>query len=36
MKKLMTRIAESYAKSSTTSCDLWLFHAPKTPRSLVK
>lgn len=36
MKKLLIKLAESYAKSTTTSCSLWYFHTPKAPRSLVK
>lgn len=36
MKKLIVKIAELYAKSTTTSCALWLFHAPKAPKSLIK
>lgn len=36
MKKLMARIAESYAKSTTTSCGIWFLYAPKAPRSLIK
>lgn len=36
MKKLLAKIAEAYAKSTTTSSFVWYFHAPKAPRSLVK
>ena len=36
MKKLLAKIAEAYAKSTTTSCIVWLFHANKAPRSLIK
>lgn len=36
MKKLMAKIAESYARSTTTSCLIWMFHTPKAPRSLIK
>ena len=36
MKKLLAKIAEAYAKSTTTSSMAWYFHATKAPRSLVK
>lgn len=36
MKKLLAKIAEAYAKSTTTSSVVWYFHANKAPRSLVK
>jgi len=36
MKKLLAKIVEAYAKSTTTSSVLWYFHATKAPRSLVK
>ena len=36
MKKLIAKIVEAYAKSTTTSSCAWFFHAPKAPRSLVK
>ena len=36
MKKLIAKIVEAYAKSTTTSSMAWLFHATKAPRSLVK
>jgi len=36
MKKMIAKIAEAYAKATTTSSMLWLFHATKAPRSLVK
>lgn len=36
MKKLIAKVVEAYAKSTTTSSALWLFHATKAPRSLVK
>lgn len=36
MKTLLAKIAEAYAKSTTTSSCVWFFHAPKAPRSLVK
>ena len=36
MKKLIAKIAEAYAKSTTTSSMAWYFHATKAPRSLIK
>jgi len=36
MKKLISKIVEAYAKSTTTSSYVWYFHATKAPRSLVK
>lgn len=36
MKKLISKIVEAYAKSTTTSSYVWFFHATKAPRSLVK
>ena len=36
MKKLIAKIVEAYAKSTTTSSIVWLFHATKAPRSLIK
>ena len=36
MKKLLAKIVEAYAKSTTTSSALWFFHATKAPRSLIK
>ena len=36
MKKLIAKIVEAYAKSTTTSSIAWFFHATKAPRSLVK
>lgn len=36
MKKLISKLVEAYAKSTTTSSIVWLFHATKAPRSLVK
>lgn len=36
MKKLIAKIAETYAKSTTTTSVMWFFHATKAPRSLVK
>lgn len=36
MKKLLAKIVEAYAKSTTTSSMMWFFHTTKAPRSLVK
>ena len=36
MKKLISKLVEAYAKSTTTSSAIWFFHATKAPRSLVK
>ena len=36
MKKLLAKIVEAYAKSTTTSSMMWYFHATKAPRSLIK
>lgn len=36
MKKLISKIVEAYAKSTTTTCSMWYFHAPKAPRTLIK
>lgn len=36
MKKIVTRIVEAYAKSTTTTSLLWYFHAPRAPKCLIK
>ena len=37
MLKLLARVAEKYAKSTNTACQIWLiFHQPKMPASLIK
>lgn len=37
MLKLISKIAEKYAKSTNTACSfLGIFHQPKMPASLVK
>ena len=36
MKKLIAKVVEAYAKSTTTSSFLWFFHATKAPKSLIK
>jgi len=36
MKKLLKKMVEVYAKSSTNSC-FWLFiHQPKAPRTMIE
>ena len=36
MKKLLKKVVEKYAKSSTNSCFMLIFHQPKAPRSLIE
>lgn len=36
MKKLLRKVVEAYAKSSTNSCIWAVIHQPKAPRSLIK
>ena len=37
MLKLLAKVAEKYAKSTNTACNLlWILHQPKMPASLVK
>lgn len=36
MKKIMKKVAEMYAKNSTNSCAILLFHQPKAPRCLIE
>lgn len=37
MLKMLSKIAEKYAKSTNTSCAIMsLFHQPKMPASLIK
>ena len=36
MKKMIKKVVEFYAKNSTNSCLIFLIHAPKAPKSLVK
>ena len=37
MLKLLSKIAEKYAKSTNTACALWIvFHQPHMPISLIK
>lgn len=36
MLKFLAKAAEKYAKSTNTACNLWAFHQPKMPASLIK
>ncbi len=37
MLKLLSKVAERYAKSTNSACILWgLVHQPKMPASLIK
>lgn len=36
MKKLLKRVVEAYAKSSTNSCYVFLFKQAKAPRCLIQ
>lgn len=37
MLKLLSKIAEKYAKSTNIACSLWfVLHQPKMPASLIK
>ncbi len=36
MKKILSKLVEMYAKSTTNSCAMWVFHQPKAPRCLIK
>lgn len=36
MRKLIAKLVEAYAKSTTTSSCVWYFHTTKAPRSLIK
>lgn len=36
MKKLIKKMVEKYAKNSTNSCLILLFHQPKAPRCLIE
>lgn len=37
MLKLLSKIAEKYAKSTNTACSLWLMlHQPEMPKSLIR
>ena len=36
MKKLLKKVVEKYAKSSTNSCIVFIVHQPKAPRCLIE
>lgn len=36
MKKLLKKVVETIARSSTNSCSAWLIHQPKAPRALIQ
>ena len=36
MKKILTKVAEMYAKATANSCAWWAYHQPKAPRCLIK
>lgn len=36
MMKLLAKLAEKYAKVSTTECVCWFFHEAKMPKTLLK
>ncbi len=36
MKKLLKKVVEAYAKSSTNSCFIAVFHQPKAPKCLIE
>lgn len=37
MLKLLSKVAEKYAKKTNTACAIWgFFHQPKMPKSLIK
>lgn len=36
MKKLLKKVVEKYAKSSTNSCIIVVFHQPKAPKCLIE
>ena len=37
MLKFLAKVAEKYAKSTNTACQIWFFmHQPKMPASLIK
>lgn len=36
MKSLLRKIAKAYAKSTTNTSIMWMFHATKAPRTLIK
>lgn len=36
MKSLLRKVAKAYAKSTTNSSVVWIFHTTKAPRTLIK
>lgn len=36
MRKMLKKLVEAYAKTSTNACGAWLFHQAKAPRSLIQ
>jgi len=36
MKSLIRKISKAYAKATTSTSMLWMFHANKAPRTLIK
>lgn len=36
MKKLVKKVIEMYARSSTNSCFFFVVHQPKAPRALIE
>ncbi len=36
MKKLLKKVVEAYAKSSTNSCAIFIIHQPKAPKCLIE
>ncbi len=36
MKKLVKKVVEMYAKSSTNSCIFFMLHQPKAPKCMIE
>ena len=36
MLKLLAKLAEKYAKASTSECHFFYYHEPKCPKALLK
>lgn len=36
MKKIMKKVVEMYARNSTNSCIVYVFHQPRAPRCLIE
>ena len=36
MRKMIKKLVEAYAKTSTNSCIWFVYHQPKAPRCLIK